>query len=314
MRLPARSTRRPPTREQRGFRFAVEAGKVLEFVDALRDPQAIYRSRAAALAAGHPAIPAPLAFTRVSVFQDPDDSSVNRLLGADPATMRHAGQEWTVHAPLYAGRSYRVTPWRIVGEERKTGRTGKVLRFVTAEREYRSGSQLAIAELMRTVVLEGATGSGASAQPPASPVALQSKRDLLAPAKWRSAKPGTLLAESAVDRLRLTDFVRFAGAIGDFTPIHHDAAVARAQGLADVIAMGTLPAGLLLSLVEQGYGIGRIASVRLRFHDPLYVDRGLTLRVRAAANSRPQAPEAELEARDSYGAPILSGTAQARHA
>jgi hypothetical protein len=60
-----------------GFRFAVEPAKLLEFVDALGDSRPLFRSRAAARAAGSPAIPAPIAFTRSIVFQDPDTLSVN---------------------------------------------------------------------------------------------------------------------------------------------------------------------------------------------------------------------------------------------
>jgi hypothetical protein len=52
----------------------------------------------------------------------------------------------------------------------------------------------------------------------------------------------------------MTDIVRYAGAAGDFTPIHHDPEIARKSGYEQVFAMGMLVAGYLGSLVEQEFG------------------------------------------------------------
>ena len=46
-----------------------------------------------------------------------------------------------------------------------------------------------------------------------------------------------------------SDLVRYAGAGGDFNPIHHDEQFARDAGLDTVFAMGMLHAGLLSRLV-----------------------------------------------------------------
>lgn len=49
------------------------------------------------------------------------------------------------------------------------------------------------------------------------------------------------------------DLVRYAGASGDFQPIHYDDAIAQAHGLPGVIAHGMLTMGLLSRVIEPFY-------------------------------------------------------------
>lgn len=297
-------------RSPTGFRFAVEAGKIRELADSIGDPRALLRSKAAARAAGHPAIPAPIVFTRSSYFQDTTHSSIYGQLGVEASEMRHAGQEWHLSEPLYAGCIYRVGAWRIVGEERKASRRGGEMRFVSAEREYRRRGATVLRECMTSVVVSAA---GPASEPPPSAVSGDAEaqpytREIRTQTRdWRHASPGTLLVEARIGPLGLTDFVRFAGAIGDFTPIHHDRAHARRFGLHDIIAMGMLPAAHALSLIEDGYGNADIASVRLRFHEPLYAGRSIAVRVEASGPD-----SATLDIRDDLSSPIISGSVQSR--
>lgn len=290
------------------FRFAVEAGKIRELADAIADPRPLLRDRSAARAAGLPAIPAPVAFTRSAYFQDTTNSSIYGQLGIQASEMRHAQQEWRIEEPLYAGRIYRTSAWKLVREETKTSRRGGTLRFVTAERSYRAGRRVVLTEWMTSVVVSGAGPSPAPAEAPAHRAQAEPfTRTIRQRAEdWRRAAPGEVLVDARIGPLGLSDFVRFAGAIGDFTPIHHDRDQARRFGLPDIIAMGTLPAAQALSLVEDGYGAAGIAGVKLRFHEPLYEGRSLDIRLTAADGG------AVLDVRDSTGAPIISGTVQPR--
>jgi acyl dehydratase len=54
------------------------------------------------------------------------------------------------------------------------------------------------------------------------------------------------------DPVTRTQIVRFAGAAGDFNPMHHDEAFARAAGQPSVFAMGQLQAAILASMVWPG--------------------------------------------------------------
>jgi acyl dehydratase len=297
------------------FTFSVEPGKVREVVDALRysarvrGAQPPVRGAAAVRDAA-----VPLVFTRATVFQEPEGATVNRLIGVDPSHMRHAGQAWTVREPLRVGRTYTVTPWTLTREETKRSRSGSPLRFVTAERSFRAGNgDLAITERMITVVVGPL--SPASSQAPASQQGLDAATEAKPPslhADWRAALPDAVLAQCRFDALTRTDFVRFAGAIGDFTPMHHDPDLARRSGLADVIAMGTLPMGLVLAVMEEGLGADAIAEVDVRFHEPLYPGLALDLSVTAGKDTALGAPHALFDLRTETGTRIVSGGVRGR--
>ena len=78
-------------------------------------------------------------------------------------------------------------------------------------------------------------------------------------------------------RFTRTDLVRYAGASGDFNPIHHSEHFAAAVGLPGVIAHGLLTMGTALRVVTDWVGDpGRVRSYSVRFTKPVVVpDDGL---------------------------------------
>jgi acyl dehydratase len=297
------------------FTFNVEPGKVREVVDALRHSGRVQGAQPL----GRGAAPesdavVPLVFTRATVFQEPEGATVNRLIGVDPSHMRHAGQAWTVHEPLRVGRSYTVTPWTLAREETKRSRSGSPLRFVTAERGFLTGNgAAALTERMITVVVGPVSPASSQAQVSRPDSGAMTKaRPPSLHTDWRGAAPGAALAQCRFDALTRTDFVRFAGAIGDFTPMHHDPDLARRSGLADVIAMGTLPMGLVLAVMEQGLGADGLSEVEVRFHEPLYPGLALDLSVTAAQDTAPDAPHALFDLRTENRTRIVSGDVRGR--
>jgi len=74
------------------------------------------------------------------------------------------------------------------------------------------------------------------------------------------------------------DIVRFAGAGGDFNPLHYDDDAARAAGFDGVIAMGQYQAGLLAAAVSDWVGAENVASFRVRFARPVRVGDVVVLR------------------------------------
>lgn len=62
-----------------------------------------------------------------------------------------------------------------------------------------------------------------------------------------------------------TQIVRFAGAGGDFNPMHHDEPFAQAAGEPGVVAMGQLSAALLARLAAQWLGAVALRSLSVRF-------------------------------------------------
>ncbi|MEU7815399.1 MaoC/PaaZ C-terminal domain-containing protein [Pseudonocardia sp. NPDC049154] len=74
-----------------------------------------------------------------------------------------------------------------------------------------------------------------------------------------------------------SDIVRFAGAGGDFNPLHHDPAFAAKAGFADVIAMGQFQAGLLAGWLTDWCGVEHVRELEVRFRAP--VQLGTVLRL-----------------------------------
>jgi acyl dehydratase len=66
--------------------------------------------------------------------------------------------------------------------------------------------------------------------------------------------PGMELGEMVFGPLERVDIVRYAGASGDFNPIHTDEGYARSTGAPTVFAMGMLPAGYLAHAVADWFG------------------------------------------------------------
>src|SRR5436309_1266 len=82
---------------------------------------------------------------------------------------------------------------------------------------------------------------------------------------WEDVKEGDALPEIRVEKLTRTDFVRYAGASGDFNPIHHDQTFAEASGNPTVFAMGMLNASILSRVVTAFAGRPNVRRYKVRF-------------------------------------------------
>jgi len=83
---------------------------------------------------------------------------------------------------------------------------------------------------------------------------------------------GEVIAERSV-RLTRESLVRYAGASGDFNPIHYRDDVAAAVGLPGVLAHGMLTMGIAVGTLAEALGdTGRIAEYGVRFTRPVVVD------------------------------------------
>lgn len=79
--------------------------------------------------------------------------------------------------------------------------------------------------------------------------------------------------------LTRTDLVMYAGASGDFNPMHHDEVAAQAAGLPSVFGHGMFTAGLLATAVTNYVGIGTLKSYRVRFTKQTWPGETLTTQV-----------------------------------
>jgi acyl dehydratase len=89
-----------------------------------------------------------------------------------------------------------------------------------------------------------------------------------------AAEPGLVLPERRFTLTR-ADLVRYAGASGDFNPIHYDERAADSVGLPGVIAHGMLTMGLAATAVTGWCGPwARVAEYETRFARPVVVPAG----------------------------------------
>ncbi|MCC4250009.1 MULTISPECIES: MaoC/PaaZ C-terminal domain-containing protein [Microbacterium] len=83
---------------------------------------------------------------------------------------------------------------------------------------------------------------------------------------------GDVVAERSVHLTR-ESLVRYAGASGDFNPIHYRDDIAEAVGLPGVLAHGMLTMGIAVGTLADAIGdTGRILEYGVRFTRPVVVD------------------------------------------
>jgi acyl dehydratase len=88
---------------------------------------------------------------------------------------------------------------------------------------------------------------------------------------------GDTHAPRAIGPITQTDIVRFAGAGGDFNPLHHDPEFVKAAGFPGVITMGQMPAGMLAGWVSDWFGVEHLLEYEVRFLSPVFLGDVLTL-------------------------------------
>jgi acyl dehydratase len=88
---------------------------------------------------------------------------------------------------------------------------------------------------------------------------------------WEGHDIGGVIVEESVEITR-DSLVRYAGASGDFNPIHYRDDIAQSVGLDGVLAHGMLTMGLAVAPVTVWLGDqGFVSSYQVRFTKPVYV-------------------------------------------
>ena len=82
--------------------------------------------------------------------------------------------------------------------------------------------------------------------------------------------------------LTRTDLVMYAGASGDFNPMHHDEIQATAAGLPSVFGHGMFTMGLLGKALTDYVGVGNLERYSVRFTKQTWPGETLITKVRVA--------------------------------
>ncbi len=93
--------------------------------------------------------------------------------------------------------------------------------------------------------------------------------------------PGDVAPEVS-HALTRTDLVMYAGASGDFNPMHTDEVQAKAAGLPSVFGHGMFTAGLLGKAITDYVGVGNLRTYKIRFTKQTWPGEVLTTHVTVA--------------------------------
>ncbi len=131
---------------------------------------------------------------------------------------------------------------------------------------------------------------------------------------WKTLREGDE-RRFEVENVNRTHFVKYAGASGDFNPIHHDQTFAEKAGLPTVFGVGMWTAGVLSRLPVDWFGPESIARYSVRFATRLWPDDTIVCSGKVAkvyeADGRPHA-DIDLLAVNQKGETLISGQATVR--
>ncbi len=122
------------------------------------------------------------------------------------------------------------------------------------------------------------------------------------------------LVKGPIQQIQLT---RYAGASGDFNPIHQDDAVAKAAGMGGVFAHGMLSMGFVAQSVTDWLGVGTVKAIGVRFAGLVRLGdvvtcRGVVVAKRPAKDGQEQnLVDLELWAENQRGEKVITGKATA---
>ena len=126
---------------------------------------------------------------------------------------------------------------------------------------------------------------------------------------------GSVVAEASFPLTR-DSLVRYAGASGDFNPIHYRDDVAQSVGLSGVLAHGMLTMGLAVQpIVDWAGDPARVIDYQVRFTRPVFVDAsdGAVVSVIAKVGALDlEAGVARIDLTVSFNGATILGKAQAR--
>jgi acyl dehydratase len=117
------------------------------------------------------------------------------------------------------------------------------------------------------------------------------------------------LVKGPIQQIQLT---RYAGASGDFNPIHQDPEFAKAAGMGGVFAHGMLSMGFVAQAVTDWAGAGSVRKIGVRFAALVRLKDTVTCRGRVVATSQKDGVnlvELDVWAENGKGEKVVTGKA-----
>jgi acyl dehydratase len=271
------------------YEFPVERGHILLFARAIGDLNPAYLDAQSEEARAAGGLLAPPTFVQAAAHYDPEWRFRPRPdrpwhgSGAAPSgvppeqqppvTGLHAEQLFTYHRPLRPGTVLTVRT-SLGAEWTKSSARSGLLRFTETLTRYidASGAPVVTAAMVK-VVRERDPG-----QTPRNPAPIPPKSGTPRPAgEARDGERAKLHEQVVLDQLTRTQLIQYAGASGDFNPLHTDEVYARDRaGLPTVFAHGMLIMAATARVVTDRYGPARVREFGARFQDRVWPGDVLT--------------------------------------
>ena len=132
----------------------------------------------------------------------------------------------------------------------------------------------------------------------------------------RQLKVGETHAEQVVDNLSRTQIVQYAGASGDYNPLHTDEAyTTKVAGYPSVFAHGMLTMGITGVMLTNYVGDGRLTKFGVRFTQQVWPGDSLTTKTTVEAlreEGGQHFVDLQVSTVNQHGEEVVSGYASAR--
>jgi len=144
-----------------------------------------------------------------------------------------------------------------------------------------------------------------------STVALNIEAKMAGKIKYDTVNAGDLIPTLTIENVSRPDFVRYAGASGDFVPLHYDQTFVEAAGIPTVFAQGMWTAGCLSRCLTDYAGASQVRRFKVRFARQVWPGDTLTCRGKVTGKSEKNGEklvEGELEVVNQKGEATVKGT------
>src|ERR1700728_5200125 len=128
--------------------------------------------------------------------------------------------------------------------------------------------------------------------------------------KYDAVKVGDTIPAFVIEGVTRPDFVRYAGASGDFVPLHYDQTFVEAAGISTVFAQGMWTAGCLSRCLTDYAGAGQVRRFKVRFARQVWPGDTLTCRGKVTGKSEKNGEkgiEGEVEVVNQKGEATVKG-------
>jgi len=226
------------------FSVEVERGRLRAFAKATGQENPVYWDETAAHARGLPSLPLPPTFLFCLEMESPNPMEVFERLHINHAHVLHGEQHFVYHRLAFAGETLRFKPRIADVYERKSGALG----FIAWETRVEGSDGKAVADLRSVMVVRPPRPTQVRANPGCAVL------------QRGGALPG--LIEGPITRHTLGVY---AGASGDYNPLHIDVDYAREAGMPDVFAHGMLSAAYLARVLTRQVDPSALRRLGVRF-------------------------------------------------